>query len=178
VTQSGGHVTLESEPGCGTKIYLYLPRVEARGAASDAEVAGAAAVPVGAETILVVEDNPGMRDIALRQLHSLGYHTLAASDGAEALEIVGGDAPIDLLFTDIMMPGGMDGKALADAAHRMRPALKILFTSGFTEAAASSTMASELGIDLLSKPYRKDELARRVRAALAAARVAGFAGQE
>ena len=123
----------------------------------------------GHEVVLVVEDNSGLRDLAVRYLQSLGYSTIPAVDGATAIEIIKGGAAIDLLFTDVVMPGGVDGRALADAARRLRPKLRVLFTSGFTAAAASAATENQFGSNLLSKPYRKGELARRVRAVLDAA---------
>ena len=99
----------------------------------------------------------------LRQLRGLGYRTIPAADGTQALEILQGGAPIDLLFTDMVMPGGMDGRTLAAAARRLRPQLKILFTSGFTAAAAAAVMEDEYSFNLISKPYRKEELGRRIR---------------
>jgi PAS domain S-box-containing protein len=166
--QSGGHTKIYSEPGHGTTIRLYLPRGR-EGAVSEIEARSTETLPCGHEVILVVEDNRGVRDLALRYLQSLGYRTIPAVDGVSALDIIKGGAPIDLLFTDVVMPGGMDGRALADAARRQRPGLRVLFTSGFTAAAASAVTENQFGSNLLSKPYRKDELARRVRAVLDAA---------
>jgi CheY-like chemotaxis protein len=116
--------------------------------------------------ILVVEDNVGIRELAVRHLESLGYRTIPAPDGVTALEILKGAVPIDLLFTDIVMPGGLDGRALAAAARGIRPDMKVLFTSGFTAAAASAVVEDQIGSQLLSKPYRKGEMARRIRAVL------------
>ena len=166
--QSGGHTKIYSEPGHGTTIRLYLPRGR-EGPVTEAETRSTETLPRGHEVVLVVEDNRGVRDLALRYLQSLGYRTLPAVDGASALEIIKGGTPIDLLFTDVVMPGGMDGRALADAARRQRRGLRVLFTSGFTAAAASAATENQFGSNLLSKPYRKDELARRVRAILDAA---------
>jgi CheY-like chemotaxis protein len=164
--QSGGYTGIYSEPGRGTTIRLYLPR-----ALEGEDVAKIEHLPIetlarGQELILVVEDNKGLRDIAVRQLQDLGYRTIPAGDGNSALEIILGGAPIDLLFTDVVMPGGLDGRALSDAARRQRPQLKVLFTSGFTAAAASAGTEDQFASNLLSKPYRKAELAGRIRAAL------------
>ena len=165
VKQSGGHTKIYSEPGRGTTIRMYLPR--AQEGEIEMEIPSIASkMTKGNEVILVVEDNKGLRDVALRQLQDLGYRTIPASDGAQALEIIQGGAPIDLLFTDVVMPGRMDGRALAQAARHLRPNLRVLFASGFTAAAASAAMSDEFGFNLLSKPYRKDELGRRVRAAI------------
>jgi PAS domain S-box-containing protein len=165
IKQSGGYTKIYSEPGHGTTVRLYLPRAPQQ-EGPDADVVGIEPLARGQEVILVVEDNRGMRDLAVRHLQGLGYRTIPAADGVNALEIIQGGAPIDLLFTDVVMPGGLDGRALADAAHHLRPNLRVLFTSGFTAAAASAATDDQFGANLLSKPYRKADLARRIRAAL------------
>jgi len=165
IKQSGGYTKIYSEPGHGTTVRLYLPRAP-DGEVEQIENGSAASLARGTEVILVVEDNNGLRDVAVRHLHSLGYSTIPASDGAAALEIIRGGTAIDLLFTDVVMPGGMDGRKLSDTARRLRPGLKVLFTSGFTAAAASAVTENHFTSNLLSKPYRKGELARRIRAAL------------
>jgi PAS domain S-box-containing protein len=168
VKQSGGYSKIYSEPGRGTTIRIYLPR------ALDGNVAEPdilhSDVPTGdQEVILVVEDNAGIRDLAVLHLESLGYRTISAVDGVSALAVIKSGAPIDLLFTDVVMPGGLDGRALAAAARQLLPELKILFTSGFTAAAASAAIEDRFSSNLLSKPYRKADLARRVRTMLQAA---------
>ncbi len=165
IKQSGGYTRIYSEPGHGTTVRIYLPRGR-DGEATTVEAPPEESLPRGDEIVLVVEDSEGVRDLALSYLQSLGYHTIHAADGASALAILKSGVSIDLLFTDVVMPGGMDGRALADAARRLRPQLKILFTSGFTAAAVSAATDSQFGSKLLSKPYRKGEVARRVRAAL------------
>jgi PAS domain S-box-containing protein len=167
VKQSGGYSKIYSEPGRGTTIRIYLPR------ALDGNVAEPdilhSDVPTGdQEVILVVEDNSRIRDLAVLHLESLGYRTISAADGVSALAIIKSGAPIDLLFTDVVMPGGLDGRALAAAARQLLPELKILFTSGFTAAAASAAIEDRFSSNLLSKPYRKADLARRVRTMLQA----------
>jgi CheY-like chemotaxis protein len=165
VKQSGGHTRIYSEPGRGTTVRIYLPRATAE-TIEEPEIDIERSVATGNEMILVVEDNDGLREVAIRRLQELGYRTISAGDGNEGLAVIRGGVPFDLLFTDVVMPGGINGRALAEAAGRLRPDLKVLFTSGFTAAAASATMAEEFGGHLLTKPYRKDELARHVRAAL------------
>jgi PAS domain S-box-containing protein len=165
IKQSGGYTKIYSEPGQGTIVRLYLPRAP-EGEMSAPRVAPATSPSGGREMILVVEDNKGLLDLAVRHLHDLGYRTIQASDGVGALEIIKGGTPLDMLFTDVVMPGGMDGRALAEAARRLRPALKVLFTSGFTAAAAEAATEKQFAANLLSKPYRKSELAQRVRATL------------
>jgi PAS domain S-box-containing protein len=164
IKQSGGYTKIYSEPGHGTTIRIYLPRAR-QGQESEPDTVVNPTLACGQEMIRVVEDNDRIRDLAVRHLHSLGYRTLSAADGASALEIIRGDTAVDLLFTDMVMPGGVDGRALADAARRERPNLRILFTSGFT-AAAAAVSANQVHANLLSKPYRKSELARCIRGAL------------
>jgi two-component system, cell cycle sensor histidine kinase and response regulator CckA len=165
IKQSGGYSKIYSEPGKGTTIRIYLPRA-LDGDVSEADTINAG-MPTGKqEIILVVEDNAGIRDLAVRHLASLGYCTISAADGVSALAIIKSGALIDLLFTDVVMPGGLDGRALAAEARQLLPGLKVLFTSGFTAAAASAAIEDEFGSNLLSKPYRKSDLARRVRTML------------
>jgi PAS domain S-box-containing protein len=167
VKQSGGHIKIYSEVGHGTTIKLYLPRAEkpSPGKAAEAEVS----TPNGSETILVVEDNANVRKTVIRQLHDLGYHTVEAASGGEALELVKDGLSFDLLLSDVIMPGGMTGYQLADQMRVSRPDVKVLFTSGYTELAANGG-GPRREDPLLSKPYRKQDLGRAVRAALDQAR--------
>jgi two-component system, cell cycle sensor histidine kinase and response regulator CckA len=160
--QSGGHVNVYSEVGEGTTFRLYLPRDAS--AVVEAEPAATAAAPPGTgETILVVEDNPAMRRVTIRQLRELGYRILECERAAEALDVLQRER-VDLLFTDIVMPGGLDGLELAHLAHERWPTLKIVLTSGFPQARVD---AGELGnLRLLSKPYHREELAAALREAL------------
>jgi CheY-like chemotaxis protein len=114
----------------------------------------------------VVEDNPDVRRLVLRQLRDLGYEVIEAANGPQALQILDGGASIDLLFTDVVMPGGMTGRQLAEAAKVRRPGLKTLFTSGYTEDSILRLGKLDPGVRLLSKPYRKHELATRIRETL------------
>lgn len=159
VKQSNGHVKIYSEVKRGTTIRLYLPRAATEGTPSvvpAAETANAA----GDATILVVEDNEGLRRVTVLELSRLGYRTLEA-DGAEAaLAILGGEVQVDLLFSDVVMPGGMDGFALAREAVRRRPGLRVLLTSGFPERAAQRADKTAAPWRVLSKPYRRQDLAR------------------
>jgi PAS domain S-box-containing protein len=166
VKQSGGHTRLYSEPGRGTTVRIYLPRAQQKTGAARQTDTAPQALPRGDERVLVVEDNDALRRLGVRRLRDLGYQTIEARDAAEALAILRGDAAVDLLFTDIVMPGGMDGRELAAAARRLRPGLKVLFTSGFTAAAASAEDDGELRETLLTKPYRQDVLAQRLRAVI------------
>jgi len=168
VKQSNGHIKIYSEEGHGTTIKMYLPQADS--AATAAAVAGP--IQGGSETILVVEDDAMLRDFVVSQLQSLGYRTLTAANGAEALALVDRGEAFSLLFTDVIMPGGIDGRQLADAIAERRP-VKVLYTSGYTENAIVHHGRLDPGVLLLPKPYRKSELARMVRIALDAAAVAG-----
>ena len=165
VKQSGGHVKIYSEVGHGTSVKIYLPRSSGlQETAGEAEAS--ANVRGGNETILVVEDDALVRKYVITQIASLGYGTLQAANAAEALKLVESGVPIDLLFTDVIMPGGMNGRQLVDAATKLRPALRVLFTSGYTENAIVHHGRLDAGVLLLAKPYRKPELARMIRVAL------------
>jgi CheY-like chemotaxis protein len=164
VKQSAGHIMIYSEEGHGTTIKMYLPPGTGTSAA---EGAVTAVIESGQETILVVEDDKLVRDYVLTQLHSLGYVTLDAANGAEALAIVASGTPFDLLFTDVIMPGAMNGRQLANEAEKARPGLKVLFTSGYTENAIIHHGRLDSGVLLLAKPYRKSDLAAMIRKALA-----------
>ncbi len=166
VKQSGGHIRIYSEEGHGTTIRLYLP--PALGAV-EAINAGGEAVSGGSEVILVVEDDPMVRAFVVNQLAGLGYKTIAASDGRAAMAIVEGGEPFDLLFTDVVMPGGLSGRNLADAIAKLRPGTKVLFTSGYTDNAVVHHGRLDDGVLLLTKPYRKPQLAKMVRQALGGA---------
>jgi PAS domain S-box-containing protein len=165
VKQSAGHIKIYSEEGHGTTIKMYLP--PGTGALSVAEGALAQTIEGGHETILVVEDDKLVRDYVLTQLHSLGYATLDAANAAEALAIVEAGKGFDLLFTDVIMPGAMNGRQLADELQKARPGLKVLFTSGYTENAIIHHGRLDSGVLLLAKPYRKSDLAAMIRKALA-----------
>ena len=163
VKQSAGHIKIYSEEGHGTTIKMYLPPGTGAALAAEAVVP---AVQGGNETILVVEDDKLVREYVLTQLQSLGYVTLDAANAAEALAIVDAGHPFDLLFTDVIMPGFMNGRQLADEIEGRRPGLKVLFTSGYTENAIIHHGRLDSGVLLLAKPYRKSDLASMIRTAL------------
>jgi PAS domain S-box-containing protein len=168
--QSGGHVKIYSEVGMGTTVRLYLPRADARVSAASNAAAAPSGQPRGGETILVVEDDAEVRALATAHLTELGYRVIAAGDGLQARAILGDtQLRIDLLFTDIVMPGGLTGRQLADEARLTRPRLRALFTSGYAENAIVHQGRLDEGVFFLAKPYRRDELAKKLRAALDAA---------
>jgi nitrogen-specific signal transduction histidine kinase len=164
IKQSGGHIKIYSEVGHGTSVKMYLPR--ATTVAGEAVETAPARARGGTETILVVEDDHMVRNNVVMQLASLGYKTVEAANGAEALQLSGTNGKIDLLFTDVVMPGGMNGRELADKIVNRNPAIRVLFTSGYTQNAIVHHGRLDAGVHLLSKPYRKVDLARMVRTAL------------
>jgi CheY-like chemotaxis protein len=165
IKQSAGHIKIYSEEGHGTTIRMYLP--PGTGTSLGFNAAIASTLEGGHETILVVEDDKLVRDYVLTQLRSLGYVTLEAANAAEAVAIVEAGHPFDLLFTDVIMPGAMNGRQLADELQRIKPGLKVLFTSGYTENAIIHHGRLDSGVLLLAKPYRKSEMAVMIRTALA-----------
>ena len=168
VKQSGGHVTVYSELGRGTTVNLYLPRIATereRGGKRQAAVARASQRT--GETILLVEDNPDVRKVTARRLQNLGYVVVEAASGARAVELLSTGAKVDLVFSDVVMPGGMSGFELAHWMQEHSPAVPVLLTSGFAEdvaRAGEAPAASEL--EILRKPYTGAELARALRKAL------------
>jgi CheY-like chemotaxis protein len=151
--------------GVGTTVRLYLPRAVDHAAAQAAREA-AAPDPGGDETILLVDDNAILRDVTQRRLLALGYKVTAVGNGPAALALLGSGAAFDLLFTDVAMPG-MSGYDLAEAARRLRPGLKALFTTGYArELVADADSAGEQRFPMLRKPFRQADLARAVRAVL------------
>jgi PAS domain S-box-containing protein len=162
VKQSGGHLSAYSEPGLGTTFRLYLPRNDIPG---EELVSLSEHFPVvgGNETVLVVEDNAQLRQVTGRQLVGLGYRVLQAERAEAALAILAGDDRIDLLFTDVVMPGMMDGVYLAHEATRLRGGLKALLTSGFPGVRGAAQHTLDCPFPLLNKPYRHDELAHAIR---------------
>ena len=161
VKQSSGHVKIYSEPGQGTTVRIYLPR--SRQAEDVATTVEAGAVIGGTEVVLVVEDDDEVRSTVVDMLTDLGYRVLRARDAQSALAIVESGVPIDLIFTDVVMPGPLRSPELATKARERIPSIAVLFTSGYTENAIVHGGRLDEGIDLLSKPYTRDALARKVR---------------
>lgn len=167
VQRSGGHMNIYSEPGKGTTVTLYLPRGNTE-SNRDNKHASEGALPGGKETILVVDDEEGLVEIAVSHLQDLGYRTISAQNGDQALKIIQDNQDIDLLFSDIIMPGELDGYQLAIAAQKIRPSLKALLTSGFTKKkedyfSPDGSQYAKLAANLLNKPYNQSELAIAVR---------------
>jgi signal transduction histidine kinase/ActR/RegA family two-component response regulator len=171
VRQSAGHVAIYSEIGEGTTVKIYLPRHHGKeDRVEEIDTSTVQNRSLGAETILVVEDDEALRLYTVEILNELGYAVLAADNGAAALEIVKRGDPIDLLFTDIVMPGGMNGRQLADAARQLRPNLKVLYTTGYTANAIVHHGRLDPEAELVSKPFTYDSLGRKIRAVLDAKR--------
>ncbi len=168
VKQSNGHIKICSEAGLGTTVRIYLPQAIGFAQPITDELASTSILEGGDETILVVEDDDLVRTFVVGQIQSLGYRTLAAVNADAALVVINSAQTIDLLFTDMIMPGSMNGRQLSDAALRRRPSLSVLFTSGYTENTVIHYGRLDAGVLLLAKPYRKSDLARMIRAALAA----------
>jgi PAS domain S-box-containing protein len=166
VKQSGGHINVYSEPGRGTTFRLYLRPATAGSLAEDVESPPLQPAPDAHETILVVEDNAQLRQVVVKQLRGLGFQVLDVDNAKRALELVALKGKVDLLFTDVVLPGEMDGCALAREVISRLPDAKILLTSGFPGARLTDMQSLGTSIRLLSKPYRKEDLARTVREVL------------
>lgn len=170
VKQSGGHIKIYSEPGHGTTVRIYLRCSE--GARPQAAGAAAYPMPRGNERVLVVEDSEQVRAAVVRQVESLGYLVTEASDGAPGLAACEATAqPYDLLLTDVIMPGPLNGRALADEVTRRCPTTRVLFMSGYTESTIIRHGRLEPGVQLLAKPFRKADLAQAIRRVLDGTRV-------
>jgi PAS domain S-box-containing protein len=165
VKQSKGNVKIYSELGFGTTIKLYLPRADGE-VRMEPRALDDEGLPLGTEHILVVEDDEPLREHAREQLRRLGYRVSVAPSGQKALELLKFFGDFDLLFTDVVMPGGLNGRQLADRIRAHRPELKVLFTSGYTEDAIVHNGRLDEGVDLLNKPYRKRDLALKLRKVL------------
>ena len=164
VKQSDGHVKIYSEEGHGTTVKLYLPKAQEE--ETSPRRGHDPANQGGTESILVVEDDALVREYVVAQLKSLGYRVTSAANAVEALSALEKDATIDILFTDVIMPGPMNGRQLADEAVRRMPSLKVVYTSGYTENAIVHQGRLDAGVVLLSKPYRKSDMARTIRLAV------------
>ncbi|WP_428377075.1 CHASE3 domain-containing protein [Lichenicoccus sp.] len=166
VKQSGGHVKIYSEPGEGTTVRLYLPRAAKAPAMQPASAP--VDLPAGTATILVVEDEPAVREISVAILADLGYRVLEAADGEEGLLVFGAHAnEIDLLLTDVVLPGKVRGRALAEQISAIRPATKVIYMSGYTENSIVHHGRLDDGVHLIAKPFKREQLARKIADVLA-----------
>ncbi len=161
--QSGGHLNLDSVPGQGTRVQLYLPRLHVS-LTQPPETPEAFVVPpaIAGETVLLVEDEPAVRMLVLDLLQALGYTALEARDAVTALPVPESDQRIDLLVTDVGLPG-MNGRQLAEIARQHRPGLKVLFMTGYAQKAAERQGFLDQGMDMVAKPFSLDLLANKIR---------------
>jgi len=164
IRQSGGSLEIDSAPGEGTTVRIYLPRTKAEKTLADARRVVISPLPRGNEAILVVHDNDAVRATAAHNLAALGYRLQLAADGPSALAIMRAGARFDLLFTDVVMPNGLSGYQLAEAARALQPGLAVLLTTGFDSGDDGAIRV--VNANILRKPYERRELAKRVRAAL------------
>lgn len=173
--QSKGHVAIYSEVDRGTTVKLYLPR-SSGGAARENLKRVFPSLPRGRGRILVVEDDPYVRDVSAKLLRSQGYDVAEAENGAEAIEHLSGGAPFDCLFTDVVLPGGMDGVEIGEKAEILQPDIKILYTSGYTENTVTHNGRLVPGVTLISKPFRQVELLEKIHSVLSGENVSSAAG--
>jgi CheY-like chemotaxis protein len=164
VRQSNGHIRVYSEPGHGTTMTVYLPRHHGEAIDGDPSHAGMKGFESGyGETILVVDDDPTVRLLMVDALQDAGYGVVEASDGPGGLKVLQSEARIDLLLTDVGLPGGMNGRQVADAGRALRPGLKVLFMTGYAENAVLGNGHLDPGMQVITKPFGIDALANRVR---------------
>ena len=164
VKQSNGHIDIRSEQGVGTTIELYLPALDGvSDVDTNQDARDAIRVVGGSETILLVDDDKEVRDSTRLKLEGLGYGVIVASDGPSAVSILKSDASIDLLFSDIVMPGGLDGIALSNESRKLRPDVKVLLTTGYAEAAMNGGCEPATETEIIDKPYFIKEVAQMIR---------------
>lgn len=171
--QSGGHVSIYSEPGHGTTVNLYLPRAVPDASSRDSAQPRPQAQPLRKATILVVEDQAQVRDVTLKRLIQLGYEVEGAESAVQALLMLDGRKDFDLVFSDVVMPGGMSGFDLARWLQANRPEIKVLLTSGFAGDLSRAGEPASVGVDILRKPYDRDELSAAIQNALADLEIKG-----
>ena len=166
VRQSGGVLQIDSTPGQGTQVAMMFPALAEAVSPPPAQDTPPAIEQRGGETVLAVDDSLDVLDVAVGHLQALGYKVIAAESGEQALSLLqAASPPIDLLFTDIVMPGGINGLVLAERARALRPNLPVLLATGYIEDLVAKGPPAP-GMDVLSKPYRRAELATRLRMAL------------
>lgn len=163
IKQSGGHITIYSEQGHGTTFNLYLPRTGITVPPGVTPAAGGAATPPPLGVVLVVEDDPGVRELTVTRLKAIGYEVLEAVDGRKAVEVLAGDERVDLVLTDLVMPGGLSGRDVAVKAGEIRPGIKILLTSGYADDVLLDDDPALAQLNILRKPYRQADLVEALR---------------
>jgi CheY-like chemotaxis protein len=169
VKQSGGHVKIYSEPGEGTTVRLYLPRAVGDAAAAGQRSRAPIALPRGSAAVLVVEDEATVREIAVAILRDLGYRVLEAADGEDGLHVFGAHAAeIDLLLTDVVLPGKIRGREMAERITAIRPEVRVLFMSGYTENSIVHQGRLDDGVQMIGKPFKREDLARKIAEVLGA----------
>ncbi|HXC26740.1 MAG TPA: PAS domain-containing protein [Stellaceae bacterium] len=167
VEQSGGYVNIQSTVGVGTSVTIYLPKTAGVAAGRERRSSLAGEPMLGSETVLLVEDDPDVLEVVTAMMEDLGYRVLTAQNGVEALSILETGEPIELLFTDLVMPQGISGGDLAMRARHMRPELKILLGSGYSAGVSPDAAILVADLPILGKPYRRHELAAKLRSVLA-----------
>ncbi|MDO8397943.1 MAG: response regulator [Bradyrhizobium sp.] len=165
VAQSRGHVRIHSAPGQGTSVRIYLPRAADEIALARPEIRDGS-LPRGSEKILLVDDDAMVREMVVMQLQNLGYRVVSAVNGSQALDLLKREGGFDLLFTDVVMPGGLNGRQLAGEARKLSPGLRVILSSGYADTAVPHQGGLDQGVHLLNKPYRRSDLAKKVREAL------------
>jgi CheY-like chemotaxis protein len=163
VKQSGGHIKIYSEIGEGTTVKIYLRRLATGAASTVDEVQSAIPDSDGQEVILVLEDDDDVRAYSVEILRELGYRVIEAHDGPSALRLLERQTRVDLLFSDVVLPGGMTGAQVAEEARRLRPELKVLFTTGYARNAIIHQGRLDKGVKLITKPFSSGDLAIKVR---------------
>lgn len=166
VAQSRGYVRIHSAPGQGTSVRIYLPRAAEGIALARPEIRDGS-LPRGSEKILLVDDDAMVRNMVVTQLRNLGYRVVSAVNGSQALDLLKREGAFDLLFTDVVMPGGLNGRQLAEEARKLSPGLRVIFSSGYADTAVAHHGGLDQGDHLLNKPYHRSDLAKKVREALA-----------
>ena len=163
VPRAGGHVKIYSEVGQGTTVKIYLPRLSVEGATAEAEPDTVIPDSDGKETILVLEDDDDVRTYSVEILRELGYRVIEAHDGRSALRLLERQGRVDLLFSDVVLPGGMTGAQVAEQARAVRPELRVLFTTGYARNAIIHHGRLDKGVMLITKPFSSADLAVKIR---------------
>ncbi len=168
VKQSGGQVRIQSTPGEGTSLHIYLPRLVGGVESAEDEVAGESVMAAPRETVLVEEDDPDVRAYTVETVRELGYNVLEARDGHSALKLLRqvNVGAIHLLFSDVVLPGGLNGQQLAQEALRMHPQLKVLFATGYARDVIVHDGRLDPGVHLITKPFAYQDLAMKIRSVL------------